>query len=837
MAEGKSLSRAGIHAAQMLLLAAVYFVAAKLSLVFAIPPGYATAVWPPSGIALAAMLLWGTRLWPGVWLCAALINFTIEGSPLLAVLIATGNTLEAVVGAALIRRYTGMRGYFDTGEAVIKFAGLAALSATIAAAIGVSSISLLKPLPWSEFVVNAWTWWQGDASGMIIVTPLIASWYAGAWRRWSLPKAIEAGALASALALTTFIIFGSAPGEVSSLPLAFITLPFIIWAAIRYRQREVTTLAAMVCAIAIWYTIQGRGPFGLGSSNAALLFLVAYTSTLVLTGLVLSAVIGERGRAIAELRKVNEQLAQRIEERTLELAVSNQTLRAELAEHGRQEEVLRQSEERFRLLVDGVKDYAIFMLDSKGKVASWNTAAETIYGYTEAEMTGEHFSRFYTPEDLARKWPEHELLVACAEGRFEDEGWRVRKDGSRFWASVIIAALYDNERRVRGFAKVTRDLTARRRIEALQESERQMNEFLAMLAHELRNPLASIVNALGLMRSKSGQEQTEFRDVIERQTKLLAHIVDDLLDVSRITRGKIALKKEILDVNGLVARTLESCRPLIDARKHAVELRLPHEELPVDADSTRLSQVVLNLISNAVKYTPEEGRITIALSREDGEAVLRVRDTGIGIPAALLPKVFDLFVQGDRSLDRTEGGLGIGLTLVKRLVEMHRGSVSAASDGLGEGSEFVVRLPLALERGVARSLVKEELPRAPATRRRLLVVDDNRDFADTLGALFETMGHDVRVAYNGTDAVSATAEYRPDAVFLDIGLPGRSGYDVARMLRSSPELADITLVAFTGYGQVEDRRRVREAGFDYHVVKPADAAELAKIVDALPARA
>src|SRR2546426_4679936 len=630
VAEERSLSRIGIHAAQILLLAAVYFVAAKLSLVFAIPPGYATAVWPPSGIALAAILLWGTRLWPGVWLGAALINFTIEGSVVLAVLIAMGNTLEAVMGAMLIRRYTGMRGYFDTGEAVIRFAGLAALSATIAAAIGVSSISLLKPLPWSEFVVNAWTWWQGDASGMIIVTPLIASWYVGAWRRWSLPKAIEAGSLASALALTTFIIFGSVPGEASSLPLAFITLPFIIWAAIRFRQREVTTMSAMVCAIATWYTIQGRGPFGLGSSNAALLFLVAYTSTLVLTGLVLSAVISERARAIAELRKVNEELEQRVEERTLELAVSNQTLRAELAEHGRQQEILRQSEERFRLLVDGVKDYAIFMLDSEGKVASWNTGAETIYGYTMAEMTGAHFSRFYTPEDLARNWPEHELVVAHAEGRFEEEGWRVRKDSSRFWASVIIAALYDNENRVGGFAKVTRDLTVRRRVEALQESERQMNEFLAMLAHELRNPLASIVNALGLMRSKSGREQAEFRGVIERQTKLLAHIVDDLLDVSRITRGKIALKKEVLDMNRVVARTLESCRPLIDAHKHAVELRLPDEEQPVDADSTRLSQVVLNLISNAVKYTPEEGRITIALSREDGEAVLRGRGTAIG---------------------------------------------------------------------------------------------------------------------------------------------------------------------------------------------------------------
>ncbi|HEX5865104.1 MAG TPA: response regulator, partial [Casimicrobiaceae bacterium] len=230
------------------------------------------------------------------------------------------------------------------------------------------------------------------------------------------------------------------------------------------------------------------------------------------------------------------------------------------------------------------------------------------------------------------------------------------------------------------------------------------------------------------------------------------------------------------------------------------------------------------------------GYLTIALSREDGVVALRVRDTGIGIDPALLPKVFDLFVQGDRSLDRTEGGLGIGLTLVRRLVEMHNGSVSVSSRGQGKGSEFVVRLPLALARGVRRAPAKETLPQLPATRRRLLVVDDNRDFADTLGALFGVMGHDVRIAYNGTDALSAAAEYRPDAIFLDIGLPGASGYDVARMLRSSPEHAGVTLVAFTGYGRDEDRRRVREAGFDYHLVKPAEAAELARIVDGLPAR-
>ncbi len=315
----------------------------------------------------------------------------------------------------------------------------------------------------------------------------------------------------------------------------------------------------------------------------------------------------------------------------------------------------------------------------------------------------------------------------------------------------------------------------------------------------------------------------------------LARIVDDLLDVSRITRGKIALKEEVLDLIGVVSRVLESCRPLIDARRHDVDLQLADGLVPVVADATRLSQVVLNLISNAVKYTPEGGRITIAVEREADNAVLRVRDTGIGIPSALLPKVFDLFVQGERSLDRTEGGLGIGLTLVKRLIELHGGSVEASSGGPGQGSEFIVRLPLALEQKVAPEPTATAETR-PAPRRRLLVVDDNRDSANTLAALLETMGHEVRIAYDGAGAVALAAEYRPDGVFLDIGLPGMNGYDVARTLRSSPTVAHAKLIAFTGYGQDEDRRRVREAGFDYLLVKPAGVGDIAKIIDTLPTR-
>ena len=833
MTERAAAPRIGTRAVRVALLAAAYFAAAKLSLLLAIPPGYATAVWPPSGIALAAILLLGVEVWPGIWLGAALSNLTVAGSPLLAVLIATGNTLEALAARQWIRRSLKDPAGFSTVEDVAWFVTCCAGGALLAATVGVTSLASTAAVPWSDVMLNAWTWWQGDTSGMIIVAPLILTWVAEARTRWPVRKTIEAAVAAVSLAGAMLFVFGGATSGGEGLPLAFLAFPFMIWVAVRFGRREVTTASAIVCSIAIWHTLHGRGAFALGSTNVSLLFLLAYTSTLVITGLAMSAVSDERERAMAALRASRDRLELSVEERTLELEVANQTLRAELAEHERQAEVLRQSEERFRLMVDGVKDYAIIMLDRNGKVASWNAAATTIYGYTAQEAVGSHFSRFYTADDLARQWPEHELMVARAEGRIEDVGWRVRKDGGSFSANVIISALRGGDGALQGFTKVARDLTAHRRLEALQESARQMNEFLAMLSHELRNPLASMVNALELMRGRPAAEHGELNRVVERQVAHLARIVDDLLDVSRITRGKIALKKQILDLNAIVAQALEASRPLCEARRHAVELQPAGEPLPLDADPTRLAQVLLNLISNAAKYTPEGGRIWIDVRREDNLAVVHVRDNGIGISAALLPRVFELFVQGDRALDRTEGGLGIGLTLVRRLVEMHGGSVSAFSAGAGDGSEFVVRLPLALGHAVAAPSLPEAR-QTPRARRRVLVVDDNRDFANTLAELLETFGHEVRTVYDGRAAVAIAAEYRPDAVLLDIGLPEMNGYEVARELREVPGLAQVRLVAFTGYGQEEDRRRVREAGFDFHLVKPVEAVELARLIDALP---
>ena len=826
--------RSGREVGVIAVLALAYFVTAKASLLLAIPPGYATAVWPPSGIALASILLAGPRVWPGIWLGAALTNLTVQGSPLLAAAIATGNSLEAVVAAELIMRYAN-GGRFDRGEPIVRFVGLCALSSGVAAGIGVVSLAIAGAVPMGAFLTNLWTWWQGDAAGMIIVTPLILSWHGGGWPRFSAARTIEAALLAGALSITAFLIFGGLRQDTLSVSLAFLTLPFIIWAAIRYGPRGVTSATALLCTIAIWHTLRGGGLFGPGSLNVSLLFLLTYACTLAITGLVLNTVIRERDRANAELREGKALLAQRVDERSQELALANRALRRELEERSRYEETLRQNEERFRLLVDGVKDHAIFILDRDGHVVSWNTGAQSIYGYTAAEIIGAHIGRFCTPEDIARDAPGRALARARAEGRYESEGWRVRKDGTRFWADAHVTALHDPDGQPRGFAKITRDLTARRRLEAMQENEQHMNEFLAMLAHELRNPLAAIVNALGLMRAQAPEQDADMRGVIDRQAMHLTRIVDDLLDVSRITRGKIALRKEIVDLNGVVAGALASCRPLIEARRHAVDLDLPADAVLVDADPTRVSQIVLNLVSNAAKYTPEGGRIGIVIVREADAAVLRVRDTGIGIAPELLPRVFDLFVQGHRSLDRVEGGLGIGLTVVKRLVALHGGTVEAASGGPDRGSEFCIRLPLARQASVASDRDAAPAPRSAAhVRRRLLVVDDNRDAANTLAALLETMGHDVRTAYSGDKAISIASEDPPDAVFLDIGLPGKNGYDVARELRAVPALAATTLIAFTGYGNDEDRRRVREAGFDHHLVKPAGIADLARILDAMP---
>src|SRR5579883_2025757 len=373
-----------------------------------------------------------------------------------------------------------------------------------------------------------------------------------------------------------------------------------------------------------------------------------------------------------------------------------------------------------------------------------------------------------------------------------------------------------------------------------QEADRQKNEFLSMLAHELRNPLAPIRNALQLLHVRGSKESESIllREMIDRQVHQLTRIVDDLLDLSRITRGKIHLKTEKVDIASVVTRAVETSHPLIDSRKHKLTIVLPPEPLYVRGDPIRLAQAISNLLNNAAKYTEEGGRIDVRVERRDDTMQLRVRDNGMGIPQDMLSSIFELFKQVDRSLDRSQGGLGIGLTLVHKLVEMHGGRVEAFSDGPNRGSEFVIHLPICPAEeslpatngtGVASLDGTGVLPVVPS-RRRVLIVDDNTDAAQTLSMLMEISGHVVQLCYDGLSALKECETFLPEVVLLDIGLPGLDGLEVARRLRAMNLSPRPMLVALTGYGQAEDVRRSREAGFDHHLVKPADPQTLTALL-------
>ena len=675
----------------------------------------------------------------------------------------------------------------------------------------------------------------------------------------------------------------------------------------------------------------------------------------------------------------------------------------DVSERRKAERALRESEERFRLLVEGTKDYAIFMLDPQGRVLTWNPGAERLKGYRAEEIIGRHFSHFYPQEAVEQAWPAHELRVAATEGRFEDEGWRVRKDGSRFWANVVITALHDEAGNLRGFSKITRDLTERKQAEEnarrlLQEeaarkaaqtsaeearraeeaeraqrerlrvtlesvgdailvtdsqgrvtllnpvaealtgwrkedasgqplakvfnivneatdqvadnpvlrvlregvvvglanhtvliakdgtrrpiddsaapvkdgqgnvagvvlvfrdvtgrrqaeaqlqrqneelatAARQKDEFLAMLAHELRNPLAPLRNAIQIVKlgGDSPQAVSQVREMMERQLLHMVRLVDDLLDVSRISRGKIELRRERVDAAGGRAGRRGGERPA-DRSRRDTQLTIT---LPARGDVRRGAtrpgwrRWSSNLLNNAAKYTDRTGAHLATVGQQDGEAVIRVQDTGIGIPAEMLAQVFEMFMQVDRSLDRSQGGLGIGLTLVKRLVEMHGGRVEARSEGPGRGSEFAVRLPLVAVQKRRAEGGGRQVPEGPS--RRILVVDDNVDAAESLAMMLQLSGHEVRTAHDGPERVEQAATFLPEVVLLDIGMPGMNGYETGRRVRELHGSEKAVLVALTGWGQEEDRRRSDEAGFHAHLVKPVDPAALEELLASLRA--
>src|SRR4051812_3192622 len=492
------------------------------------------------------------------------------------------------------------------------------------------------------------------------------------------------------------------------------------------------------------------------------------------------------------------------------------------------EEALRQSEERFRLMVDGVADYAIYMLDQDGIVTSWNTGAQRIKGYSREEIIGKHYSRFYAPQDIAANKPWEELAMVRKTGRLEEEGWRVRKNGERFWARVVVTALYDGSGHMRGFAKVTQDLTDRRYMKELEEASRNVSEFIAMLTHELRNPLAPIRTAVQIIGHIPNVDPAldVLHRTIDRQSGHLARILDDMMDVSRIARGKmLVFDYQVLDLVEVVRRAIETAKPLIEAGAHQLTTDLHAKGLFVQGDFHRLTQLLTNVLNNAARYTEKGGNIIVTARAEENNAVVQVTDNGRGIIAENLERIFGMFVQG-RESTQSRGGLGVGLPLARKIAESRSGTLSVESEGIDKGSQFTFRMPLTTAAVEASKASKRVSPLMDS--RRVLVVDDNVDAAESLGLLLKSLGHDTCVVYDGIAAIRMAEAFRPDIVLLDLGMPGIDGFETARRLRGLNK--QFKIVAVTGWGQEADRQRTRDAGFDLHLVKPVNEESLVHAV-------
>jgi PAS domain S-box-containing protein len=514
------------------------------------------------------------------------------------------------------------------------------------------------------------------------------------------------------------------------------------------------------------------------------------------------------------LQRLNDTLEQRVKERTA---------------------ALEESEQRYRDLFENAGDL-IYAATPEGCFLFVNRAWRTVLGYENDDVSNLSLT------DILHGDHQGSFLEVCrralgGESLDRVESVFVAKDGR----SLVVEGSV-NCRSVEGRPVATRgifrDITERKRMEEeLKQMARRKDEFLAMLAHELRNPLAPIRNALQIMRlaSHDADVVAEARGMMERQVQNMVRLIDDLMDVSRISRGKIELRKERLNLAAILQSAVEISGTQIKAGRHELAITLPSEPIWVHADQTRLAQVVANLLNNAAKYTEPGGRIWLNAERNGEQAVIRVRDNGIGVPADMVPHIFDVFVQVSSSLDRSQGGLGLGLSLVKRLVELHGGTVKAYSAGSGQGSEFVVRLPLGAED--PELPYPEQALQNPSARvspgLRVLIVDDNRDSAESLGMLMQLAGHRVRIALDGPTALESARTFQPRIMLLDIEMPDMNGYEVARRIREQPSTQEVLLVAMTGYASDADRRRCREAGFDHHLVKPIDYDALQRLLASL----
>jgi len=538
---------------------------------------------------------------------------------------------------------------------------------------------------------------------------------------------------------------------------------------------------------------------------------------------------------------------------------------ADVTESTRRERFLRDRQNaRYHALVEGAPD-VIINVDSAGVIQLANPASERVFGYTGQELIGVKAETLFEPTSAwasisaSANLPEpperpFEVCIRLKNGtlRYFEVSAARWLDGTRAFVTAILRdvndrratdlALRESERRARENATALEELNLALKAsgKTLNEMDRRKDEFLATLAHELRNPLAPLRNGLQLLKLATDNPELieRTRQMMDHQVTQMVRLIDDLLDVSRITNDQIQLTKEITTLDKIISQAVETSRPIVDAQQHKLTIGLPAGEILLEADAVRLTQVFSNLLNNAAKYTPPGGAISIEGRQRDQEVVVSITDTGIGIPKEMLPRVFDMFVQVDKSLERAQGGLGIGLSLVRRLVELHGGSVEGHSKGVGSGSQFTVRLPIAQWSAGAGRAVSEGAATSESIPQRILIADDNEDAAASLAMILRMQGHDTRTAKDGADTLEVAAEFQPDVVLLDIGMPKLNGYETARRLRSAPASKRVLLVALTGWGQESDRLRSSAAGFDAHLVKPVKLDQIERLLaDNLPAQA
>jgi len=826
------------YVAAVLALAVVYFAAARLGLSMApLAVEQVSPVWPPTGIALAAILVFGYRLWPGIALGAFLANATLS-EPFGTILgITAGNTLEALAGAWLVNYFVGFdRRMVRLVDAIGLIVLAAGVGCAIAATIGTISLCLGGLHSWGWFGSLWWVWWLGDATGALIVAPAILVWATWPLRPMPPRRMAEAIALVAALVVVALVVFmAPVPRVTIDRPLEYAIFPFVVWAALRFGQRGTATVTLLASAIAIWGTLNQSGPFSRGAVHENLILLQTFMAAVAVTALLLGAALAERN--LADRRRI------------IDLKVTHI-----LADSATLAEATPQILEEICVELDWDVG-EVWHLDRGAGVLRciqvWHRPERAVPYFLAASQ-----EMNYTPGQglPGRVWSSGApawIPDVTADTNFP----RVRaavKDGLRggfafpiLLSGEVLGVIEFFSREVRPpdrrllqlFAavgsQVGQFIERKKAEDGLREAGRRKDEFLAMLGHELRNPLAPIVNALHILKlPKTTPAQAEqMRKMMEGQVEHMIRLVDDLLDVSRIMRGRIELRKEPVDLAQVIARAVETARPAIDAKQHELAISLPTEPIYVEADPVRLAQVFANLLNNAAKYTQTAGHIRVCAVQDRDEVVVRVRDDGIGIPADVLPYVFDLFVQGTATTAWSTSGLGIGLTLVRKLVELHLGSVQAFSDGPGKGSEFVVRLPMTPARSRTTKGIE---PRIPSTTcpscKRVLVVDDNLDAAESLAMWLRLQGHEVQTVHDGLSVLPAVDAFRPQALLLDLALPGKSGYQLAKELRSDPRWKKLVLAAVTGYGQDDDRRRSRESGFDYHLVKPVEPAQMQQVL-------